>query len=1301
MDHQPPKFYEFLGFHLDVSQKALTRNGEMILISRKALDLLLYLVQNRGRILEKNELMEALWPDSFVEESNLSHQIFVLRKALGDDQNGNSFIQTIPKRGYKFVAAVRELDTLLEEAKNGSGESTSASDYWSQNSPFRSLRAFEPEDSWLFFGRETEIEDLLRRLNRFPVLTIIGNSGSGKSSLVRAGLIPALQKASTSNTQTSTWRIVLCRPSGAPFDYLAEILPGCLAPELSLQEQSEFITYCREKLPSGGTALRDAIVAIVCASSGRSQGTRVLLVVDQFEEIFTLTASQEIRTRYIDGLLAASSMEGAVPVHLVLILRADFYANCLEHPALSTALETNLYNLPRMSQRQLRESIERRLELTGGHAEPGLIDSLLSDVGTEPSDLALLEHALGLLWERCRDSGHTLTNQAYSKIGRLRGALGRHADQVYDSIVDESHRETVRRIFLELVHLGEGAQEARRRVRKADLLALGDPQQIELLLARLASSRLIAIEAEGQEIFVEVSHEALIREWPALREWITQNRDEIRLERRLMQAAEEWEGLGREPGALLQGTRLAQAQEWLHTHDNATALVREFIEASIAAELETARREQEAQEQELARQQELREQAEAKADAEKQLRQQQETGALQAKRSALRLRWLSCALAVLLLVAIGAAWFAHHQKIRQEALTLAAQAEEVLPRDNGLALDLAIKGWRTAKTEQGRLAVTKTFPTLLATFKHDGPVEQAVFSPDGQLILTAGDDRIARVWSALDGHLLATLLGHADKIVDAEFSPDSRRIVTASDDHTARVWDAQDGQFLFVLDGHSEKVSDANFSPDGRLIITSSDDATSRIWNSTNGQLLLVLRGHESRVRRANFSPDSQRIVTASLDGTARVWSTIDSHLICVLQHSDWVVNAKFSPDGQRIITSSSDHTARIWNGSDGRLLATLQHAGPVSRATFSSDGQRVITVSYDHTAKIWDAANGSLLKTLKHDGAVGWAEFSPDGRYVTTASYNHTASIWAARDGSLLVTFQGYADEVWGARFSPDGQRVLTTSADNTARLWGISGVRLKVNLTGHTDAVRCAQFSPNGQYVVTSSDDATARIWNASNGRLTATLNGHAGRVFRAAFSPDGQRIVTASQDPTAKLWNTRDGHLLATLNGHTDQTWDAAFSFDSQRVVTASLDHTAKIWNTSDGRLLTTLSGHTDHIREAVFSPDGQRVVTASADHTAKIWYAADGQLLATLECGAPVSRVAFSSDGSYIAVSAGAMAQVWDVRSRRLFKELKGHTAEIFDVTFAQDSHFIATASRDQTARIWQIITLEDLERILSE
>ncbi len=1300
--------YEFGGFQIDLAQRILVRNGEPIVLTPKVFDLLALLVQGNGRILKKEELMSALWPESFVEEGNLTQNIFVLRKVLGDDRNGHRVIQTVSRQGYKFVASVRE-------AEASTLKSGLLADYWSRNSPFRGLQVFEPEDAWLFFGRDSETQDLVGRLSRSPVLMIVGNSGSGKSSLVRAGLIPALRagRLCHEGSVVDSWRVAVFRPSASPFDYLAEVLANQLAPELGLEEQAKFIADCRTKFPAGGNALRDAITALAGAMPEQSRLGRILLVADQFEEIFTLTADPQARDRYIDALLAASQMDRAVPVHLVLALRADFYGHCLEHAGLSRCLETNLYNVPRMTREQLRETVEKRLDLAAARAESGLIDSLLEDVGAEPGNLALLEHALGQMWEKCGGSGCTLTNRAYAEIGRLRGALGRHADEVYTGLGDEQQKRLAKKVFLELVHLGEGGnvQDTRRRLPKADLLALGAAEEVELLLERLASSRLISTGREGEQVFVEVSHEALIREWPALREWLTENREELRLERRLQQAAEEWNGLKRDAGALLRGARLAQGEEWLARASSVPPLLRDFLQASMVERDETERKELTAQKRKVARQ-----------------------------------RWFLSALAALLLVAVGVAWFAYREQAIQKSRAMAAQSGELLSRDRGQALDLAIRSWRVAKTEEARFAVAKAFPEPLLVLKHEGLVGVTRFSPDGRLILSGSWDHTARVWSADDGRLLVTLRGHTDKVNDVAFSPDGQRIVTASYDHTARVWSSADGRLLAVLQGHSDEIWQARFSPDGQRIVTASSDKTARVWSAVDGRLLAALQGHTYWILRAQFSPDGQRIVTASYDHTARIWNSIDGRLQLTLKgHQDWVVNAVFSPDGQQVVTTSTDRTARIWSAVDGRLLAILQHRGPVSHAEFSPDGKHIVTASYDRTARVWNSADGRLLFTLQHDGPVHYTEFSTDGQWIVTAGYDHLARVWSTSNGRLLATLEGHVGEIYhatfslsgdriltgsgdgtvrmwntgtgrsliifqghtgyvsDAQFSPDNKRIVTASGDHTAQMWSSTDGHVLAILQGHSDQLYSARFSADGQRIVTACMDGTARVWNTADGRLLAALQGHTGWIWKAHFSPDGQRIVTAGEDHTARVWNAVDGRLLATLQGHSGYVWDAQFSPDAQRIVTASSDKTARVWNAADGRLLAILQGHTDWVSRAHFSPDGQRIVTASQDHTARVWNATDGRLLATLQGSTDsVSAVQFSPDGQRI-VAAGAdrIARVWNVANGRLLATLQGHAGWISNAEFSPDGQRIVTASRDQAARVWQILTLDDINRILAK
>ncbi len=485
--------------------------------------------------------------------------------------------------------APEQIRRLIDVLRKASPQATVPAEYWLTHSPFRSLQVFGPDDSWLFFGRDTETGELLARLGRAPALAVIGNSGSGKSSLIQAGLIPALRRGRFrhSGETVDSWRIAVLRPSTSPFDYLAETLPGQLATELTVTEKAEFIAYCKRNLPAGGEALRTAIAALVNPTALAGRSTRVLLVVDQFEELFTLVPDTATRSRYIESLLAAARLDTAVPVHLVLALRADFYANCLDHPNLSSFLATNLYNVLPMKPPQLREAIESRLALSASRAEAGLIESLLADVGEEPGNLALLEHALAQLWEQSRSSGRMLSNDAYAAIGRLKGALAKYADEVYSEIGSEPDQLLVQKIFLELVQLRKGSPDTRRRVPKEALARLGSPEAVGRLIAHLANCRLLATSGQESQLpnenFIEVSHEALIREWPRLKTWIDLNRVYVPIQRRISSASENWRRNGLKPVDLLSGIRLHKAARLpKHYQNDLSPMAKIFLEESLS-----------------------------------------------------------------------------------------------------------------------------------------------------------------------------------------------------------------------------------------------------------------------------------------------------------------------------------------------------------------------------------------------------------------------------------------------------------------------------------------------------------------------------------------------------------------------------------------------------------------------------------------------------------------------------------------------------------------------------------------------
>jgi WD40 repeat protein len=486
---------------------------------------------------------------------------------------------------------------------------------------------------------------------------------------------------------------------------------------------------------------------------------------------------------------------------------------------------------------------------------------------------------------------------------------------------------------------------------------------------------------------------------------------------------------------------------------------------------------------------------------------------------------------------------------------------------------------------------------------HQAGVNSASFSPDGKRIVTASNDKTAKVWD-VSGRILVELK-HQNVVNSASFSPDGKRIVTASNDKTAKVWDIS-GKLLVELKRHQGEVNSASFSPDGKMIVTTSNDKTAKVGD-VSGKLLVELKGHQNVVNSASFSPDGKRIVTTSNDKTAKVWDISGNLLTELKGHQSDVKSASFSPDGKMIVTVSDDNTIKIWDRDmSKKQLAELSNEGGVYDASFSPDSKRIVTADDESSVKVWDVKNDKLVVKFKapkseksHNSRVNSASFSPNGKIIVTASWDDTAKIWDI-SGKMLAEIK-HKGGVFTAFFSPNGKMIVTASGDNTAKIWDIFGK--EVMAFQHNSAVKSASFSPDGKMIVTASDDKTAKIWDISdNSKPLTELKGHKREVNSAFFSPDGKMIVTASGDNTAKIWDI-SGKMLAELNGHQSLVNSASFSPNGEMIVTASDDKTTKIWDIS-GNLLAEFKRHQSGVNNASFSPDGKMVVSASWDKTAKV-------------------------------------------------------------------------------------------------
>ena len=575
--------------------------------------------------------------------------------------------------------------------------------------------------------------------------------------------------------------------------------------------------------------------------------------------------------------------------------------------------------------------------------------------------------------------------------------------------------------------------------------------------------------------------------------------------------------------------------------------------------------------------------------------------------------------------------------------------------------------------------------------RHNGAVWDAEFSPDSRLVVTASDDKTARVWNAASGAPAGLPMGHQTAVLSAHFSPNSRCVVTVSQDQTALIWDAQTGK---IITGplRTGGVLYAEFSPDGRWVVTACKDRAARVWDAQTGAALLEVRGHSNGVQVAHFSPNGQWLVTASSDHTARVWDSRTGQPVCKpLVHLGAVSFACFSPDGRWIATGSADKTARVWDAATGEpVTEPMPGQWNTSWGCFSPDGKRLFAQALG--GRWWDIQTGKPLTQEVSGRNFG---LSPDGETMVQSDNDFTFRILESGTLRPICEPGRHEGTIYGAKFSPDGGRIVTVSKDHTARIWEVLPGRALVLSFHHHGVVRTAAFSPNGQLVATGSWDGTARIWDASTGQPLTDPLPHGGEVTEVRFSPDGNRLLTAGMNAKAQLWDVHSGKPVGAPLHHKAWVFEAGFSPDSRRVVTVSKDYTARIWDADTGSAVTGPLAHNWDVTGAQFSPDGKRVVTVSRDGLVRFWDSQTGSLGLTLKHDGEVFRVQLSRDGSKVLTgSDDGTARLWDANTGTLLQRFQ-HDGMVRCVQFSPDERLIVTASWDKTVRVWDALTGQPL------
>jgi len=1163
----------------------------------------------------------------------------------------------------------------------------SSLDELEDHNPYRGLKSYETKDSALFFGRTALIDKLCDAMSDRPFTVVLGASGSGKSSLVKAGLIAHLDGSAQSRQSANQrlkpqdnphvcksrkWQILTpIRPGESPLNSLNGVLK-----ELGNTDQLESKTLSE---------------AISNWSQSHPQ-TKLLLVIDQLEELITLCRNDEERRQFLD-LLAELVQAYPEVVRLVVTLRSDFEPQLRTTP-LEPLWQDGRFVVPAMTRDELRAVIEEPASAKVVYFESlddrgYLVDQLIDEVAGMPGALPLLSFALSELYLKlarryleAQNTGDTveraITWGDYDALGGVTKSLTQRADEVYEDLlkVDPAYEKTIRHMMLRMVAVG--GELARRQVPESEL-KYPEPEngRVQEVLRRFSTARLLVSGTDADDKpYIEPAHDALVRGWEKLLKWKQQNLADLLLQRELTSVAIQWtDSINKKQSQGLlwdDDPRLPIAMKLLCESDYKDTWLnfwkwlkgdKLWKEKSSNFWLNTS------------------EETFVVNSFEQKYKKRRNT--------------VGIALGVLMtlsgltLWAIFNANTAENRRINADIRAFSLSSKNLVESNQLLEATInAIRAGRLledkkkvgiepetqmqAITALQRVIYTQRLPIQieLPNFReinrlegHNSGVRAISFSNDGNIIASGSEDNTIQLWKR-DGTLHKTLKGHIKTVRSISFSPDNRTLVSASDDKTLKLWNLENGSLIRSFEGHTGTIPTVSFSPDGQRIASASADGTIKIWNQEAGLIKTIEKAHPNPiqdgpyVQSVQFSPDSTLLVSGGYDGLVKLWR-IDGKFLKSFNHGSIVWDTKFSPDGQTIASAGEDGTVKLWS-RDGLLLRTLKgHLRGVRRVTFSPDGETIASTSADNTVKIWNRNGPLQFRSLKgHSSSVWDAAFSPvnsDAQILASASADGTVKLWRRDETVLRRLDVGFIPEF--IRFSPNGKIIATSSGEGTV-LWNIENNQVSSLGTGPTDNV---SFSLDGQILaIAGSHKKNVQLWSLTT-EEHKIFEGHKDVVSSVLFNPHEKLFISGSWDGTVKLWNYNNlNGKISKSCANNDYVSSLSFSPDGKLLAFGSWDNTVKLWNWNlDCKAIETVITHGARVQDVSFSPDGKMIASASSDNTIKLW---------TLGETEP--------------------------------RTLRGHNAWVLSLSFHPNGKILATGSSDQTVKLWSIDSGSEIETLRS-